>query len=172
MDYNNSKIIYSHHSAVVVLHEISSDSLVLTKRNEQLRSHPGQISFPGGLCEEHDQSFYDTALRELYEELGISRDRVELVTELKVEKTLAGIMIHPWFSHIESIHPYQLNLKEVSSILLTPMNLVTDLDNYREITLVRDGIRFKSCEFIPDNGIIWGATARIMKQLAMNLTVK
>ena len=59
------------HSAVLVLHELATDSLVLTKRSNKLRHHPGEICFPGGIWENQDENLYATALRELNEELGI-----------------------------------------------------------------------------------------------------
>ncbi|WP_298624980.1 CoA pyrophosphatase [uncultured Legionella sp.] len=153
------------HSAVIVLHELNTDSLILTKRSEHLRSHPGEISFPGGLWEEHDNNYYDTALRELNEELGVSRDRVTLIKELTPEPTLAGVIIHPWLGTIESINPYVLNTYEVTSLVVVPMEQVHQRKNYRKIRIERSGFQFITWEFIPKNDYIWGATARIMKQL-------
>jgi 8-oxo-dGTP pyrophosphatase MutT (NUDIX family) len=165
MDLNKTSNDQSIHSAVMVLHELNSDSLILTKRSEQLRNHPGEISFPGGLWEKNDLSYYDTALRELHEELGVSGDRVTLIKELTPEPTLGGIIIHPWFGTIQSITPYTLNIPEVDSIVIVPIDLVYDRNNYREITIERSGFHFTTCEFIPKYQYIWGATARIMRQL-------
>lgn len=165
MDLNKTKKNVPVHSAVMVLRELSTDSLVLTKRNEHLHHHPGEISFPGGVWEEQDHTLYDTALRELYEELSISEDRLIPVKALEVESTLSGIVIYPWLAHIESIHPYKLNIQEVSSLVSIPFSLVKEAENYRDITIERYGLHFNSCQFIPYEGMIWGATARIMKQL-------
>lgn len=153
------------HSAVIVLHELNTDSLILTKRSEHLRSHPDEISFPGGLWERHDNTFYDTALRELHEELGISGERVTLIKALTPEPTLAGVIIHPWLGTIESIHPCVLNTHEVTALVVVPMEQVHQRKNYRKIKIERAGFQFITWEFIPNNDYIWGATARIMKQL-------
>lgn len=161
MDLNNTAI----HSAVLVIHDVATDSIVFTKRSEHLRNHPGEISFPGGLWEERDKTLYDTGLRELYEELGISAERVNLIKQLNKEKTLLGVIIHPWFVKVNSVHPYVLNAEEVASLLLVPRSLVIDPSNYRETIITRGRINVKTLEFIPKDGIIWGATARIMKQL-------
>lgn len=152
-------------SAVILMHDLLLDALVLTKRSKYLRTHPGEISFPGGIREEVDANLYETGLRELNEELGISRDRVSLVRSLEQETTLLGTIIHPWMVEIKSTEPYQLNKDEVSSLLFVPISLVTDPANYREITIEHKGMHFKTQSFIPENGIIWGATARIMMQL-------
>lgn len=153
------------YSSVIVLYERSTDSLILTQRSEHLRSHPGEICFPGGLWETGDLSFYDTALRELQEELGISSDRVTLIRELKTQKTLLGIVIHPWLASIESLNPYCLNTQEVTRIITVPMTLVQAKKNYKEIIIERENYRFKSWEFSLNGDVIWGATARIMRQL-------
>lgn len=166
MDSPKQELIKELHSAVVVLHELSTDSLILTKRSATLRHHSGEISFPGGHWEVGDENYSATALRELHEELGITASRVTLVKELDVENTLLGSIIHPWYATIDSVHPYFLNQVEVAALIIIPMLLVQDRHNYRNIVVERKGFRFKSCEFIPNEEQIWGATARIMQQLA------
>lgn len=165
MDSNELKQSTSFHSAVMVLHELSSNSLILTKRSEKLRTHPGEICFPGGVWEMGDVNLYATALRELHEELGITANRVDLVKELEIERTLLGAIIHPWFARIESIDPNRLNPEEITSIISIPMHLAQDSKNYRELVINRYGHRFKSLEFVLPGDLLWGATARIMKQL-------
>jgi 8-oxo-dGTP pyrophosphatase MutT (NUDIX family) len=165
MDLNKANKTTVIESAVMVLHELSTDSLILTRRNDQLRHHPGEISFPGGVREKQDHSLYDTALRELYEELNIDKDRLVPVKALEVERTLNGILIYPWLATIDAIEPYSMNIQEVTAIVSVPITLVKQANNYRDISVERHGLHFKSCEFIPYEGIIWGATARIMKQL-------
>ncbi|KTD54445.1 MutT/nudix family transporter protein [Legionella sainthelensi] len=152
-------------SAVIVLYEQESDSLILTKRSDQLRTHPGEICFPGGVWEESDENYYATALRELNEELGINPHRVTLIKELKIQKTLLGSIIHPWFAGISSIHPYHLNVQEVVSVISIPMSLVQNPKNYRTFMIERNGLRYKTCEFTANEDWVWGATARIMQQL-------
>ena len=153
------------HSAVIVLHELARDSLVLTKRSSFLRAHPGEICFPGGLWEPEDEDFYHTALRELHEELGIQANRITLVKELATEQTLLGSIIHPWLANIEAINPYVQNSAEVASLIFIPMSLVVDPKQYKELIIKRDGKEYKSCQFIPNKELVWGATARIMRQL-------
>ncbi|MDR3443013.1 MAG: CoA pyrophosphatase [Legionella sp.] len=162
-EFENRPLIQA---AVIVLYERASDSLILTKRSEHLRAHPGEISFSGGSWEEGDENLYATALRELNEEVGISVDRVTLIRELKTEQTLLGSIIHPWFASIESINPYHLNPDEVTRIIAVPMSLVQSARNYQDIFVERRGFRFKTCEFIFKDDWIWGATARIMRQLS------
>lgn len=153
-------------SSVLVLRELCSDSLILTKRNENLRSHPGEICFPGGLQEPGDEDLYATALRELHEELGIASERLTLIKELPQEKTLLGVIINPWLANIESITPYKLNAYEVVKLVSVPLPLVMDPNNYREFTVTHLGKPFQTWQFTPSEEVIWGATARIMRHLA------
>ena len=157
-------------SAVVVLHEASSDSLVLTKRSLNLRYHPGEICFPGGGWEARDQDLWSTALRELNEELGIDNTRVEFIKELVPETTIIGTIIYPWLASVRNLKPYQINENEVSDVLTLPMSEVTSAKNYKDIIVRKEGYKIKSCQFTAsDKYIVWGATARIMKQLCKAL---
>ena len=158
---------YSIHSSVLVLHEQSSDALILTKRSEQLRAHPGEICFPGGLKEKGDEDLYTTALREVDEELGISAHRIQFIKAMAVEKTLLGVTIHPWFARIDSIEPFKMNTEEVIAVIRVPMVLAQTAKHYSEFVVHRKGVRFISCRFTAHQELIWGATARIMKQLSL-----
>lgn len=155
-------------SAVMVLHDRSTDSLILTKRSDNLQHHPGEICFPGGRWEAGDVDFYATALRELEEELHITADRVQLVRALDTEQTLLGAVIYPWLATIETVNPYEVKLDEVVSVIAIPMALVVQPGNYKELPITRYGHQFISCEFVPHEELVWGATARIMKQLVNN----
>ncbi|CAM4445081.1 MAG: putative Nudix hydrolase NudL [Legionella sp.] len=165
MDLSEFKERSSANAAVIVLYERASDSLILTKRRENLRAHPGEVCFPGGTWEEGDQDLYATGLRELYEELGIAGDRVSLIRALEPQSTLLGKVIQPWFAQIESINPYQINPEEVARLIMVPMPLVQAAKNYKDVVVERGRFRFKSCEFVYNDDWVWGATAKIMKQL-------
>lgn len=153
-------------SSVIVLHELVTDSIILTKRNENLRNHPGEVCFPGGFQDSKDSNLFQTALRELDEELGISANRVTCIKELALEKTLMGVFIHPWLASIETIIPYKLNANEVAKLIKVPMALVLDTANYREFTISRAGKNYQTWQFVPAEEVIWGATARIMVNMA------
>lgn len=165
MASNPPNSISNHHSAVLVLYEQRADALVLTKRSKTLQHHPGEICFPGGRWEEQDANYYETALREVYEEIGIEAKRITRVRKLQTELTLSGVMIHPWLCEIEQITPFHLNVQEVSKIILIPMSQVVDASHYSDFFIERDGVKIKNCRFIDEREVIWGATARIMMQL-------
>lgn len=154
-------------SAVIVLLDKSSDSLVLTQRSLNLRDHPGEICFPGGRKEENDIDHWATALRELEEELGIGATRVVLVKKLNIETTLNGSIIYPWLATITNVKPYTPNASEVAGVITIPMSDVKIRKNYKSIFLERYGKRVETCQFTATHHFVWGATARIMKQLCI-----
>lgn len=165
MDFNKKAPTYRMESAVIVLHEQSSDSLILTRRSMNLRTQPGHVCFPGGLREGKDENLYATALRELEEELGIAASRVRFIREMKKDKTLFMAVISPWFAAIESVEPYEINRDEVAELIKIPLEQVMRKENYREKKIKEEGFVFSSLVFTGSEHFIWGATARIMNQL-------
>jgi len=157
----------SKNSAVVVLHEQATNSLVLTQRSMHLREHPGEICFPGGRWEAGDTDLWSTALRELQEELGINPERVRLLKELAPEHTLRGHKIYPWLATISRLDPYTANENEVTSVLTIPMNEVITHSNYKRVVVTRYGFSVVTSQFTASDHFVWGATARIMKQLCI-----
>lgn len=155
----------SNESAVIVLIEETSDSLILTQRSLNLRDHPGEICFPGGRWQEGDATFWDTALRELQEELGVDATRVQLIKELQREQTHNGSVIYPWLASITTIEPCIPSVHEVAMVFMLPMCKVKVLANYRDSVIERYGMAVKTCQFTASDYFIWGATARIMRQL-------
>jgi len=157
-----------HPAAVVVLHEKATDALILTQRNIRLRTHPGQICFPGGHWQVGDTTLWKTALRELHEELGVDATRVLCLKQLESEQTLGGSIIHPWLASIQTLIPYSANVHEVSAVLSLPMMDVMAPENYKDVILDIDGEMITSVQFIACDYFVWGATARIMKQLCLS----
>lgn len=156
-------------AAVIVLYERVSKSLILTLRSEHVHHHPGEICFPGGLRQPLDKDLSQTALRETNEELGISMERIEILRSMPKEQTLTGFCISPWFARIETIEPFSLQKNEVEELIKLPFIDVLNMHNYQEIMVQRGGFSIKSMQYAAyQEGVIWGATARIMRQLANN----
>lgn len=138
-------------------------NLLFTRRTEQLRNHKGQISFPGGSAEPGDASREATALRETYEEVGISAGEIEILGSLWEMPTITGFLITPVVGRIPWPTPLKLAAEEVSRAFLVPLHWLADPANHVELPLTRpDGRIEKVIYFSPYQGEqIWGATARI-----------
>lgn len=142
--------------------------VVFTRRRDDLRRHPGEISFPGGRREPQDANLLDTALRETHEEIGLARDAVRIVGALRPTPTIAtGYAIYPFVGVIEPGSRWMISPDEVASVLeLAIRDLRAGYDRRR---LVRRGVPVRTDTFVVADELIWGATARILQDLLERL---
>ena len=137
---------------------------VFTKRREDLRRHPGEISFPGGRFDEGETDLIATALREAEEEIGLPREAVDVVGALQPTPTIAtGYAIYPFVGLIEPGMKWTLSAREVSEVLELPLGELRD--GYRRQRLVRRGLPIRTDTYVVGDNLIWGATARILSDL-------
>jgi 8-oxo-dGTP pyrophosphatase MutT (NUDIX family) len=137
--------------------------LVFTERRTDLKRHAGEISFPGGRRDEGEE-LIETALREAEEEIGLSRDNVEVVGALPPIGTFAtNYKITPFVGLIEEGMRFEPNPTEVESVLVASLD---DLRaGYKRRRLVRRGVPIKTDTYLVADKLIWGATARILAML-------
>ena len=144
-------------------------TILLTRRTAHLRSHAGQISFPGGKSEPHDTSAEDTALREAEEEIGLPRERVEIIGRLGQRTTGTGFHVTPVVGLIEPTVELVPDPGEVETIFEVPLPFVLDPDNHRIETRLIKGLE-RQFYVMPYNGhYIWGLTARLLVALRNTL---
>lgn len=140
-------------------------NMLFTRRTDTLRDHKGQISFPGGRCEESDESELETALRESWEEIGLNPDIVEVLGALDDRPTMhTNYLITPYVGVI----PWPVELikdpVEVAELITVPMSVLMADDCLRqEDDPVNDGTS-EGFFYYCNKNIIWGATARILTQ--------
>ena len=137
--------------------------LVFTERRSDLKRHAGEISFPGGRRDGNEE-LLDTALREAEEEIGLSRDRVEVVGALPPIGTfVTNYKVHPFVGLIDEGMRFKPNPSEVESVLVASLD---DLESaYEKRRLVRRGVPIKTDTYLIGDNLIWGATARILALL-------
>lgn len=139
--------------------------LLFTKRTNQVPHHKGQISFPGG-SQNPGEDFLTTALREAQEELGLLEKDVVILGELDDMFTVSSdFLISPFVALIPYPYPYKINSAEIAELIEIPFSALTDLKNWREEIMEKDGHPFPVYFFHYHQHVIWGATARILKQL-------
>jgi 8-oxo-dGTP pyrophosphatase MutT (NUDIX family) len=137
---------------------------VFTKRRDDLRRHPGEISFPGGRYEQGEADLVATALREAEEEIGLPRDAVEIVGALQPTPTIAtGYAIYPFVGLIAPGMTWNLSAREVAQVL--ELSLRELRDGYRRQRLIRRGLPIRTDTYVVGDHLIWGATARILSDL-------
>jgi 8-oxo-dGTP pyrophosphatase MutT (NUDIX family) len=144
--------------------------LVLTLRPTSMRRHAGQISLPGGGYEPGDGSLLTTALRETREELGISPDEIEVWGALDHSViTVSHYQIKPFVGFLPERPAFLPNPAEVEEVLEVPLTLLTDATALREeVRELSNGPRTVSFYSWGEHKI-WGATARVLGQLALLL---
>lgn len=137
---------------------------VFTKRREDLRRHPGEISFPGGRVDAEDSDLRHTALREAEEEIGLPPDAVELLGALQPTPTIAtGYSVYPFVGLIEPGRQWELSAREVAAVLELPLRAL--LEGYARKRLVRRGLPIRTDTYTVGENLIWGATARMLADL-------
>ena len=137
---------------------------VFTKRQDDLRRHPGEISFPGGRYDEGEPDLRATALREAHEEIGLPSDAVEIVGALQPTPTIAtGYAVYPFVGMIEAGRTWTPSANEVAEVLELPLDEL--LAGYARRRLVRRGVPIRTDTYLVGENLIWGATARILADL-------
>jgi 8-oxo-dGTP pyrophosphatase MutT (NUDIX family) len=137
---------------------------VFTKRRENLRRHPGEISFPGGRRDEGDQDIRATALREAEEEIGLAPEAVQVLGALQPTPTIVtGYAIYPFVGLIEPGNVWRLSAREVAEVLELALDDL--LAGYERRRLLRRGVPIRTDTYVVGDDLIWGATARILADL-------
>jgi len=141
---------------------------VLTRRSAELPEHAGQISLPGGRVQPGDLSVEATALREAAEETGLAADGVRILGRLpQIVVQSSSHTVTPVVAWSASRPSLQANPREVAELIECPLSLVLDPAAYQlDFMLIGDIKReFYSIEL--NNYYVWGATARILRSLAL-----
>jgi 8-oxo-dGTP pyrophosphatase MutT (NUDIX family) len=137
---------------------------VLTRRRDDLRRHPGEISFPGGRRDDSDPDLLATALREAEEEIGLAPSAVQVLGALQPTPTIAtGYAIYPFVGLIAPGMAWTLSAREVAEVLELALD---DLRaGYGRRRLLRRGVPIRTDTYVVGDDLIWGATARILADL-------
>jgi 8-oxo-dGTP pyrophosphatase MutT (NUDIX family) len=170
-DYTPKKLAQPTASpaAVLILVRVGvgEPQIVFTERTHQVEHHKGQVSFPGGACDDDDASPEATALRETFEEIGVRPDDVRLLGRLDDMVTISNFRVTPFVGVItsESSYDYKPNDEEVASIIEVPLSFLLDEQNMELEVRQHAGREVLVPAFAYDGHRIWGATARMTHQL-------
>ncbi len=140
--------------------------VVLTQRTDNVRTHQGQVSFPGGGFEPSDATLRETALREAHEEVGLDPDDVEILGVLEdLPTAVSSFRIRPFVGVIP--HPYEFvhHAMEVAYVFAPKLELFADESKRETQVRERDGQRFEIYYYDVNGAIVWGATARMLVRL-------
>jgi 8-oxo-dGTP pyrophosphatase MutT (NUDIX family) len=145
-------------------------TVLLTQRTPHLSAHAGQIAFPGGRVEEEDADHIATALRETEEEVGLTRDLIEVIGRLDTYVTGTGFEITPIVGLVPPAYTLTLDAFEVADAFEVPLSYILDPRNHNRTERESAG-RTRVFFVLPYEGRnIWGATAGMLVNLAEVLT--
>lgn len=140
-------------------------SVILTKRTDTLRSHAGQVAFPGGRIDATDPTPEFTALRETEEEIGLGPEFIEIVGRMPDYVSGSGFRIVPVLSIVQSGFVLTINRDEVDDAFEVPLSFLMDPANHnRESRVWQERERFYYTMPFGDR-YIWGVTAGIIRTL-------
>jgi len=142
--------------------------LLLTVRREHLRTHAGQIAFPGGRVEA-DEDAVDAALREAHEEILLEPAKVDLVGTLDPYRTVTGFIVTPVLGVVPPNLPLEPHEHEVAELFEAPLAYVLDPTNQHLLSALLQGRERHYYEILWNGRRIWGATAAMIVNLSRRL---
>lgn len=137
--------------------------VVLTRRTDTVRTHKGQISFPGGGEDPEDDNLWETAMRETVEELGVHPGSIGYLGALDDYPTFSsGFVVSAFVGTIDPRQPMQPSEFEIDEVIEAPLRGLERVG--RTEIWEREGIRFPMHIFEVDGHYIWGVTAFILRR--------
>jgi 8-oxo-dGTP pyrophosphatase MutT (NUDIX family) len=147
----------------------AGQQVLLTRRNEGLRHHGGQISFPGGRIEAGDADPVAAALREAEEEIGLARALAQPLGYLDPFTTITGFHVFPVVAAIAPEFVARPDPSEVDEVFELPLEFLLAPENARQVELEFRGARRQVLEFRFGDWRVWGATAAMLVNLRQRL---
>jgi 8-oxo-dGTP pyrophosphatase MutT (NUDIX family) len=147
---------------LLIVNHPGAPAVVFTQRTAHLSDHAGQISFPGGRCDEEDCTPERTALREAEEEIGVPPGRVEILGRMPEYRTVTGYSVTPVVGWIEPPLEYRPDPNEVESVFEVPLAFLLDAANHRHESAFFKGRMRKYWAMPYGERFIWGATAGML----------
>jgi 8-oxo-dGTP pyrophosphatase MutT (NUDIX family) len=143
--------------------------VILTQRPTWLRSHAGQVAFPGGKIDPEDKSPIAAALREAEEELSLPRDQVTILGATDIYTSGSGYHITPVVGIIAPDLPLVANPQEVEDWFEVPLHFLLDPTNLEKRAAIWQGQNRHYYDMQWNGRRIWGVTAGIIANLARRI---
>ncbi len=148
--------------------------VLLTRRTDHLHDHAGQVSFPGGRVDPGDVDVVDTALRETQEEVGLPRERVQVLGPLNTYSTVSSYVVTPIVGLIRPPFDLALDAFEVAEAFEVPLSFLMTPAHHHRHAMEYEGVQRQflsmpwqgvDAQGAPREYFIWGATAAMLRNL-------
>lgn len=156
-------------AVLIAITDRPEPGLILTQRSENLRKHPGQVAFPGGRVDPEDASIIAAALREAEEEIGLPREKVDVIGMTDPFRTHTGYLIVPVVAVIPPDLGFAPQPDEVSAIFEVPLDYALDPERRNVVFTEFEGRMRNYHEILWRDRRIWGVTAGMLVNLSYRL---
>lgn len=137
-------------------------TVLFTQRSTNLRTHAGQVSFPGGRIENDDPGPLEAALRETHEEIGLASEFITPAGYLDPHLAMSGFWITPVIAFVRPGFTLQVDHREVDDTFEVPLEFILDSTNHIPRERLVSGVAVPTLEFHYEGRKIWGATANML----------
>ena len=155
-------------AVLIAVTERDEPGVLLTHRPLAMRSHAGQVAFPGGKIDPGEDAI-TAALREAHEELGIAPDHVRVIGPTDDYRTGSGFHITPVVGIVPGYLTITPNPGEVADWFEAPLRFLLDPSNHSEKSIIYQGVRRHYLEMPWQGRYIWGATAAMLHNLSRRI---
>jgi len=158
--------------AIIYKSDTEKSVIYLIERNTYDGHHSGQIALPGGKMDQGDENLIDTALREVYEEIGVQLESDQLFPLSPQWIHVSNHWVQPFYTIVYEKPIFTLNKREINCIFEIPISLFKDSSflTFHELKILENKVI--SPLFLNDGKEIWGATAIILYQLFLRNKTK
>ena len=155
-------------AVLIAITDRPDPGVVLTVRREHMRTHAGQVAFPGGRLDRGEEPIA-AALREAHEEILIAPDAVEVIGAIEPYRTVTGYVVTPVIGVIAPDLPITPHEHEVAEWFEAPLSFLIDPINQRRQSALFEGRERHYYEIVWNGRRIWGATAAMIVNLSRRL---
>ena len=155
-------------AVLIAITDRAEPGIILTVRRDNLRTHAGQVAFPGGRIDS-GESATEAALREAHEELLLDPSAVNLAGTIEKYRTVTGFVVTPVIGVVPPDLPLQSHEHEVADWFEAPLAFLLDSANHERRSALLQGRERHYYEINWKGRRIWGATAAMIVNLSRRL---
>ena len=155
-------------AVLIAITDRDEPGVLLTVRREDMRTHAGQIAFPGGRVDPGEDAIA-AAMREAQEEILLEAAAVELVGAIEAYKTVTGYIVTPVVAVVPPDLPLEPHEHEVAELFEAPLHFLLDPANQQRRSALLQGRERHYYEVVWNGRRIWGATAAMIVNLSRRL---
>ena len=148
-------------AVLIAITDSKDPELIYTLRSNKVGSHGGEVSFPGGMYEEEDNTLQNTALRESQEETGLDKAKVNILGPIDTVVSRFNVSVTPYVGIVPDDIELNDNSDEIEACFRVPLSFLLEDKRHRNDEINRNGDIFFMPAYQYDPYIIWGLTAMI-----------